>query len=116
MDQHSSCMRKVFSEHTLHKRWLPAEQLQMYMHMKYKIVGEILFTLSSMMRVINKVFPLVSLVPNAVEIPGGSQLQVFRHSFQHGTRRHFFWVTAEVGVIPSLPSQLNATAWNRTVS
>ena len=65
------------------------------------------------MRVINKVLPLVSTIPNVVEIPGGTQLQVFRHFFQNRTRRYFFWVTAEIGVIPSLPSQLNGTAWEQ---
>jgi hypothetical protein len=108
-----TCVRKVFSEHTLQRRWLPAEQRRMYMHMKYEIGEDIKFTLSAMVRVINKVLPQVSSVPNVVEIPGGSHLQVFRHSFQNRTRRHFFWVTAEIGVIPSLPSQLNATAWEQ---
>ena len=75
-------------------------------------IGEdIQFSLSSMMRAVNKVLPTMSSVPNVVEFPGGSRLQVFRHSFQNRTRRHFFWVTAEVGVIPSLPSPRNATAW-----
>ena len=85
----------------------------MYMHMKYEIGEEIKFSLGTMMRVINKVLPMMSMDPNVVEIPDGSQLQVFRHSFQNRTRRYFFWVTAKVGVIPSLPSQLNATAWQQ---
>ncbi len=108
-----TCVRKVFSEYTLHGRWLPAEQLRMFMHMKYEIGEEIKFSLGTMMRVINKVLPMMSMDPNVVEIPDGSQLQVFRHSFQNRTRRYFFWVTAKVGVIPSLPSQLNATAWQQ---
>ena len=67
-----------------------------------------------MMRVVNKAFPLVSSEPNVIEIPGGGvQLQVFRYTFQNRTRRYFFWVTATVGVMPSLPSQLNATAWEQ---
>ena len=48
--------------------------------------------------------------PNIVEgASGEGQLQVFRHSFQNRTRQYFFWVTAQVGVVPSLPLQLNAT-------
>ena len=108
-----SCVRKAFSEHTLHRRWLPAEQLRSYMHMKYEIGEEIKFSLSAMMRVINKALPMASSLPNIVEIPGGggSQLQVFIHSFQNRTRRYFFWVTAQNGMIPSFPSQKKAMAW-----
>jgi hypothetical protein len=106
-----SCVHKAFRDQALHRRWLPADQLRMYMHMKYEIGEGIQFSLSAMMRAVNKVLPTMSSVPNVVEFPGGSRLQVFRHSFQNRTRRHFFWVTAEVGVIPSLPSQCNATAW-----
>jgi hypothetical protein len=84
--------------------------------MKFKIVDDITFTLATMMRVINKVFPLTSSAEsNIIEASGDleQQLRVFRHSFQNRTRRYFFWVTAHVGVIPSLPSQLNATAWEQ---
>jgi hypothetical protein len=87
----------------------------MYMHQKCKIGNDINFDLSTMMRVINKVIPLVSLEPNILEIPGGVQLRVFRYTstFQNRTRRYFFWVTAKVGVTPSLPSKGNATAWEQ---
>jgi hypothetical protein len=83
------------------------------MHIKFNISDDIKFTLPTMMQVMNKVYPLTSSVePNIVEgASGEGQLQVFRHSFQNRTRRYFFWVTAQVGVVPSLPSQLNATEW-----
>ena len=83
----------------------------MYMHMKFQIGDSIKFSLSSMKREVNKVLPLSSTDPNLVDIPGGPQLQVFRHTFQNRTRRYFFWVTAQVGLRPSLPSQMNSTAW-----
>jgi hypothetical protein len=108
-----SCLRMVFSEQTLHGRWLPSDQLQVYMHMKFNIGDDIKFTLASMMRVINKMFPLMGSEPNIIEASGGVQLRVFRHSFQNRNRRYFFWVTTNVGVMPSLPSQLNATAWEQ---
>jgi hypothetical protein len=82
------------------------------MHTNYSIGDEVKFSLSAMKRVVNKVLPLTSSVPNIFEIPGGLQLQVHRHTFQNRTRRYFFWVTtAEVGAIPSLPSQKKATVW-----
>ena len=108
-----TCMRKAFSEHTLHRRWLPAEQLRRYMHKKYEIGKDIKFTSSTMMRSINKVLLLMSSVPNVVEIPGGAQLQVFRHTFQNLTRRYFYWVAMDIGEIPLFPLQLNATAWEQ---
>ena len=106
-----TCLRKVFSEQQLHGRWLPAEQLLIYMDMKFQIGDSIKFSLSSMKRVVNKVLPLTSTDPNLLDIPGGPQLQVFRHTFQNRTRRYFFWVTTQVGLRPSLPSQMNSTAW-----
>ena len=106
-----SCVHKAFRDHVLHRRWLPADQLRLYMHMKYEIGDDIQFSLSTMMRAVNKVLPTMSSIPNVVEFPGGSRLQVYRHSFQNRTRRHFFWVTAEIGVIPSLRSPRSATAW-----
>jgi hypothetical protein len=106
-----SCLKTVFSEPPLHGRWLPAEQLRQYMHMKCHIGDDINFTLSTMMRVINKVLPLVSSEPNIMEIAGDVQLRVFRYMFQNRTRRYFFWVSAKVGVIPSMPSQRNGSAW-----
>jgi hypothetical protein len=110
-----SCVCRVFCDRALHGRWLPAEQLCMYMHIKFDIGDDIKFTLPTMMQVMNKVYPLTSSVePNIVEgASGEGQLQVFRHSFQNRTRRYFFWVTAQVGVVPSLPSQLNATVWEQ---
>ncbi|KAI2506094.1 hypothetical protein MHU86_8325 [Fragilaria crotonensis] len=110
-----SCVRRVFCDRALHGRWLPAEQLCTYMHMKFNVGEDIKFTLPTMMRVINKVFPLTSsLEPNIIEGASGEvQLQVFRHTFQNRTRRYFFWVTAQVGVVPSLPSQLSATVWEQ---
>ena len=69
--------------------------------------------LATMMRVINKVLPLVSAEPNILEIPGGMELRVFRYTYQNRTRRNFFWVTAKVGAKPSLPSKGNATAWEQ---
>ena len=65
-----SCVRTVFSEVPLHGRWLPAEQLRLYMHQKCTIGSDITFSLASMLRVINKVLLLVSLEPNTMEIPG----------------------------------------------
>jgi hypothetical protein len=83
--------------------------------MKYNIGEDIKLTLPTMMRVINKVFPLTSsLEPNIIEdASGGVQLHVFRLSFQNRTRQYFFWVTAQVGVVPSLPSQLKVIVWEQ---
>ena len=78
---------------------------------KFQIGDSIKFSLSSMKRVVNKVLPLTSTDPNLLDIPGGPQLQVFRHTFQNRTRRYFFWVTTQVGLRPSLPSQMHSTAW-----
>ena len=108
-----TCLRGVFSEQELHGRWLPAEQLVAYMHMKFQIGDAIKFSLSTMKRVVNKVLPLTGTVANTLEIQDGLQLQVFRHAYQNRTRRDFFWVTTQVGLIPSQPSQLNATAWEQ---
>lgn len=109
-----SCVRTVFSELPLHGRWLPAEHLRQYMHMKCNIGDGVNFTLPTrMMRVIKKVLLLVSLEPNIMEIPGNIQLRVFRFMFQNRTRRYFLWVTTKVGIIPSLPSQRNASAWEQ---
>ena len=108
-----SCVRTVFNELSLQGRRLPAEHLCMYMHQKCKIGNDINFDLLTMMRVINKVFPLVSLEPNILEIPGGVQLRVFRYTFQNRTRRYFFWVTAKVRVTPSQPLKGNTTAWEQ---
>ena len=92
-----TCLRRDFSERQLHGRWLPAEQLLMHMRMKFQIGDSIKFSLSSMKGVMNKVLPLTSTDPNLVYMPGGPQLQVFRHTFQNRTRRYFFWVTASSG-------------------
>ena len=108
-----SCLRTVFSELSLHGRWLPAEQLRLYMHMKCQIGNGIVFSLATMMRVINKVLPLANFDPNIIEIANDSALRVFRYSFQNRTRRHFFWVAAKIGVMPSFPSKGNALSWEQ---
>ncbi|KAI2494338.1 hypothetical protein MHU86_20193 [Fragilaria crotonensis] len=108
-----TCLRGVFSEPELHGRWLPAEQLVDYMHMKFQIGDAIKFSLSTMKRVVNKVLPFTGTSANILEIQDGLQLQVFRHTYQNRTRRDFFWVTTQVGLIPSQPSQLNATVWEQ---
>jgi hypothetical protein len=107
------CLRTVFYGKVLHGRWLPAEQLNAYMHMKCNIEDEIKFTFASMMRAIHKILPLTSVLPNNIKISGEADLNVFRHSFQNRTRRHFFWVTTSAGVIPSTPSNRNSTAWEQ---
>ncbi|KAI2509347.1 hypothetical protein MHU86_5100 [Fragilaria crotonensis] len=66
-----------------------------------------------MKRVVNKVLPFTGTLANILEIQEGLQLQVFRHTYQNRTRRDFFWVTTQVGLIPSQPSQLNATVWEQ---
>ena len=104
-----SCVRVVFSDKVLHGRWLPAEQLHAYMHMKCNVGDDIMFSSASMIRTMNKALPLTSLLPNKFEIPGGLNINVFRHSFQIQKRRHFFWVTSSVGAIPSMPSNGNST-------
>jgi hypothetical protein len=56
--------------------------------MKFKIGGDIAFTLATMMRVINKVFPLTSsAAPNIIEASDDleQQLCVCQHSFQNWT-------------------------------
>ncbi|KAI2508418.1 hypothetical protein MHU86_5945 [Fragilaria crotonensis] len=108
-----TCLRGVFSEPKLQGRWLPAEQLVDYMHMKFQIGDAIKFSLSTMKRVVNKVLPFTGTLANILEIQEGLQLQVFRHTYQNRTRRDFFWVTTQVGLIPSQPSQLNATVWEQ---
>jgi hypothetical protein len=110
-----SCARTVFGEIQLHGRWLPAEQLRLYMHMKCNIGDEIAFALPSMMRVINKVLPSVNSDPNTMEIAGSLTLQIYRYTYQHRTRRYFFWVTTKVGALPPDPSQKYASAWEQDV-
>ena len=83
------------------------------MHMKCQIVDDIAFSLSKMMRVINKVLPLSNADPNIMERAGDSALRVFRYTFQNRTSRYFFWVTANVEVIPSAPSKGNASSWEQ---
>ena len=72
-----TCLRGVFSEQELHARWLPAEQLVDFMHMKFQIGDAIRFSLSTMKRVVNKVLPLPGTFANMLEIQDGLQLQVF---------------------------------------
>ena len=103
-----TCLRGIFSEQELHGRWLPADQLVDYMHMKFQIGEAIKFSLSTMKRVVNKVLPLTGTFANILDIQDELQLQVFRHAYQNWTRRDFFWVTTQVGLIPSQPLQLNA--------
>jgi hypothetical protein len=108
-----TCLCGVFSEQELHGRWLPTEQLVDYMHMKFQVGDAIRFSLSTMKRVVNKVLPLTGTFANMLEIQDGLQLQVVRHAYQNRTRRDFFWVTTQVGLIPSQPSQLNAAVWEQ---
>ena len=108
-----TCLHGVFSEPELHGRWLPAEQLVDYMHMKFQIGDAIKSSLSTMKRVVNKVLPFTGTSANILEIQDGLQLQVFQYTYQNRTRRDFFWVTTQVGLIPSQPSQLNATVWEQ---
>ena len=104
------CMRTVFSDKAIHRRWLPAEQLHACMHMKSNIGDDIKLNFASMMRAVNKAMPLASLAPNTFETRDGLNVNVFRHSFQSRRRRYFFWVTSTVGVVPSTPSVGNAKA------
>ncbi len=108
-----SCAKTVFGEIRLHGRWLPAEQLRLYMHMKCNIGDDIAFTLSSMMRVINKVLPSVNSEPITMEIAGSLPLQICRYTYQHRTRRYFFWVTTKVRETPTVPSQRYESAWEQ---
>ena len=106
-----SCLHAVFKEQLIHDRWLPAEQLRTYIHMKCNIADDIQFSHAAMMRVINKKMPppVAGMEPNTMEGAGGVKLNVFRHSFQVKKRCHLFWITAKVGAsTPILPSQGNA--------
>jgi len=105
------CMRTVFSDKAIHGRWLPAEQLHAYMHIKCNVGDDVKFSFASMMRAVNKAMPLASLAPNTLETRDGLNVNVFRHSFQTRKRRYFFWVTSTVGVVPSTPSVVNVKAW-----
>ena len=107
------CVRSVFSDKVLHGRWLPAEQLHVYMHVKCNDVGDIKFSSASMMRAMIKAQPLICLLPNKFEIPGGLRVNVFRHSFQIQKQRHFFWVTLTFCKVPSTPSNGNSTSWEQ---
>jgi hypothetical protein len=107
-----SCLRTVFKEPLIHDRWLPAAQLCSYTHMHCSISDDIQFSQAAMIRVVNKMFPLVSLEPNLIEGEGEVRLQVFQHSFQVKKRSYFFWITTKVGVIPPLtPSPRNSSNW-----
>ena len=66
-----------------------------------------------MMRVINKMLPSVNAEPNTMEIGGTLPLQIYRSTYQHRTRRYFFWVTTNAGAAPSVPSQKKASTWER---
>jgi hypothetical protein len=80
-------LHAVFKE-TFHTRWLPAEQLRTYTHMKCNIEDEIRFSQAAMMRVINKkMLPLVGTEPNIIEgTAGGVNRKGFWHSFYAGSR------------------------------
>jgi hypothetical protein len=106
-----TCLRGVFRQQELHGRWLPAGQLVDYIHMKFQIGDDIKFSLSAMKRVVNKVLPLTGTDPNILAIQDGLQLQVFRHTYQNRTRRDFFWITRQVGLLPSQPSQRHSAEW-----
>ena len=101
------------SEHALHDCWLPADQLRLYMLQKYSIEDAAQFRLASMIRVVNKVLPLMSSAPNILEIQGGQQVQVYRHSFQNRKCSYFFFVTTKLKFVPALPSQLKASSWEQ---
>jgi hypothetical protein len=66
-----SCRRTVFSELPLHGRWLPAERLRLYTHMKSLVAVDIAFPLSTMMIVVNKMLPLSNADPKQNESSGG---------------------------------------------
>ena len=83
------------------------------MCMKCNICNDIDFTLSSMNRVINKVLPSVNSEPNTMEIAGSLPLQIYRYTYQHRTRRYFFWVTTKVRETPTVPSQRYESAWEQ---
>ena len=109
-----TCLHEdVLREQELHGRWLPVEQLVEYMHMKFQMGDAIKSSLSTMKRVMNKVLPLMGTVASTPEIQDGLQRQVFQHAYQNRTPRDFFWVTTQVGLIPSQPPQLNGTAWEQ---
>jgi hypothetical protein len=48
------CVGAVFSDKVLHGKWLPAEQLHVYVHMKCNVGDDIKFRSASMMRAMNK--------------------------------------------------------------
>jgi hypothetical protein len=81
---------------------------------KYSIEDAAQFNLASMIkRVVNKVLPLMSSATKTLEIQGGQQVQVFRHSFQNRKHRYFFFVTTKLKFFPALPSQLKASSWEQ---
>ena len=83
---------------------------------KFSIEDAAQFNLASMIRVVNKgVLPLMSSAPNMLilEIQGGQQVQVYRHSFQNRKHRYFFFVTTKLKFVPVLPSQLKASSWEQ---
>ena len=109
-----TCFKAAISKHALHDRWLPADQLRLYMLQKYSIEDAAQFNLASMIRVVNKgVLPLMRSAPNILEIQGGQQVQVYRHSFQNRKHRYFFFVTTKLKFFPALPSQLKASSWEQ---
>ena len=105
-----TCFKAAISEHALHDRWLPADQLRLYMLQKYSIEDAAQFNLALMIRVVNKVLPLMSSAPNILEIQGGQQVQVYRHSFQNRKCRYLFFVTTKLKSVPALPSHLKVSS------
>ena len=85
-----TCFKAAISEHALHDRWLTADQLRLYMLQKYSIEDAAQFNLALMIRVVNKVLPLMSSAPNILEIQGGQKVQVYRHSFQNRPETSLF--------------------------
>jgi len=81
---------------------------------KFSIEDAAQFNFASLIRVVNKgVLPLMSSAPNILEIQGGQQVQVYRHSFQNRRCRCFFFVTTKLKFDPDLPLQLKASSWEQ---
>ena len=82
-----------------------------HIHERNTIGDDVKFSLSAMKRVVNKVLPLTGTDPNILAIQDGLQLQVFRHTYQNRTRTGFFWITRQIGLLPSQPSQRHSAEW-----
>jgi hypothetical protein len=86
------------------------------MHTNYSIGDEVKLSLSAAKRVISKVLPLTSSVPIILEIPGGLQLQMYRHTFQNRTLMILFLdYNCTVGGCP--PNNIdNTCTWSATMA